>query len=83
MNPARKITGEFTVLARGYNWSVTKEAIREFFFDVNIVNGEEGISLYKNGAMETRFDVASNADMNKALAQNGKRLGNRIISGEI
>lgn len=76
------ISGEFTVLARGYAWSVTKEAIRKFFIDVNIVNGEEGISLYKNGAMETRFDVASNADMKKALAQNGKRIGTRAIAGK-
>lgn len=76
------IKGELTILARGYAWSVTKEAVREFFRNVNIVNGEEGISLYKNGAMETRFDVASNADMKKALAQNGERMGTRIIAGK-
>lgn len=76
------ISGALTVLARGYAWSVTKKAIRAFFGDVNIVNGEEGISLYKNVAMETRFDVASNSDMKKALAQNGKRMGSRIIAGK-
>lgn len=77
-----KISGDFTVLGRGYAWSVTKKAIREFFGDINIVNGEDGIQLYKSGAMETQFDVASNDDLIKALALNGKRMGSRIIGGE-
>lgn len=71
----------YTVVARGFQWKVTKQNIMAFFKGINIVNGEDGINIVKNVAMEAHIVLASKADRKKALALHNKLFESRAISG--
>lgn len=68
-------------MVRGFLWCVSPHEIREFFKDVNIINGEAGIQINKDVNMEARFSVATEDDLNKALAHHNQRMGPRFVSG--
>lgn len=67
------------VLARGFQWKVTKKDVMDFFKNINIANGEKGINIIKNVAMEAYVELASKADVNKALALNNRRVESRTV----
>lgn len=70
------------VLARGFQWKVTKRDVMDFFAGINILNGEKGINIMKNVAMEAYIELVSKADVHKALALNNKRVDFRTIHGK-
>lgn len=74
--------GFFMVMARGFQWKVSKKDVMEFFKGINILNGEKGINIMKNVAMEAYIELASKNDVKKALAYNNKRVDSRTVHGE-
>lgn len=73
--------GFYMVVARGFQWKVTKQNIVEFFKGIKILNGECGVNIIKDGAMVAYVELASNADVKKALAMDNKRVDSRTIHG--
>lgn len=70
------------VLARGFQWKVTKKDVMDFFKGINILNGENGINIMKNTAMEAYVELGSKTDVKKALALNSKRVDARTVHGK-
>lgn len=79
-NTATK-SAPFMVMARGFQWKVTKKDVMNFFAGVKILNGENGINIIKNIAMEAYVEFASKADRSKALALCNKKFDSRTIHG--
>lgn len=71
------------VLARGFQWKVTKQNVINFFKGIRILNGEQGINIMKDGAMMAYVELVSSADVKKALALDNKRVDSRTIHGTI
>lgn len=71
----------YMVIARGFQWKVTKQNVMDFFKGIQIFNGENGIDIVKNGAMEAHVELASKADLKKALALHNKLFESRSITG--
>lgn len=69
------------ILAVGFPWKVSKANVSNFFSDVNIIGGNDGIQIRKNGAMEAMFFVQSKEDVQKALAHDKRSDGSRFIRG--
>lgn len=74
--------GFFMVLARGFQWKVSKKDVSDFFKGIKILNGEKGINIMKNVAMEAYVELASKNDVKKALALNNKRVDSRTVHGK-
>lgn len=70
------------VLARGFPWTVKRVDVGEFFADVNIVGGINGIDIRKDGAMEATFFVNSDKELQQALLHNKQLIGSRMIFGK-
>lgn len=70
------------VMARGFQWKVSKKDVIDFFQGIKIVNGEKGINIIKNIAMEAFVELASKAEVKKALALNNKRVDSRTVHGK-
>lgn len=51
----------------------------DFFKGIKIVNGEKGINIIKNVAMEAYVELASKADIKAALKLDSKRVDDRVI----
>lgn len=51
----------------------------DFFKGIKILNGEKGINIIKNVAMEAYVELASKADVKAALNLDSKRVDDRII----
>lgn len=78
-----KSTGRiYTVIARGFQWKVTKKNVMAFFKGIDIVDGEDGITIVKNGAMEAHVVLASKADRKKAFALHNKLFESRAITSK-
>lgn len=78
----KKSTGRtYMVIARGFQWKVTKQNVIDFFKGIKIVNGENGIDIVKNVAMEAHVVLASKADRKKALTLHNKIFESRAIAG--
>lgn len=79
----KKSTGRSTymVMARGFQWKVTKQNVIDFFKGIKIVNGEDGINIVKNVAMEAHVVLASKADRKKALTLHNRIFESRAIAG--
>lgn len=73
--------GFYMVLARGWPWKVTKSDVIKFFKGIKILNGEKGINIIKNIAMEAYVELSSKADVKKALALNNKSVDLRPVHG--
>lgn len=71
----------YMVIARGFPWRVTKQNVMEFFKGIKIVNGEDGINIVKNVAMEAHVVLASKVDRKKALTLHNKLFESRAIAG--
>lgn len=71
-----------SIIARGFPWKITKSDIRQMFSDVNILNGENGVQIIKNIAMEAYFKVGTENDLINALSYNGKKFESRTIYGK-
>lgn len=69
------------VMARGFQWKVTKKDVMSFFAGVKILNGENGINIIKNIAMEAYVEFSSKSDRTKALALCNKKFDSRTIHG--
>lgn len=69
------------ILAVGFAWKVTKADIIAFFADVDIIGGNDGIQIRKNGAMEAVFFVYTKVDVQNALAHDKRSDGSRRIHG--
>lgn len=69
-------------MARGFQWKVSKKDVIDFFQGIKIVNGEKGINIIKNIAMEAFVELASKAEVKKALALNNKRVDSRTVHGK-
>lgn len=54
----------------------------DFFKGIKIVNGENGINIIKNVAMEAYVELASKADVKVALKLDSKRVDDRVIHGK-
>jgi len=71
------------IKARGLPWSATTKEIANFFGDVTIANGEQGIHLTMNKegrpSGEAFIEVATTDDLDKALAHNNEHMGKRYI----
>lgn len=67
------------VLARGFQWKVTKRDVVNFFKGIKILNSENGINIIKNVAMEAYVELASKADVKAALKLDGKKVDDRMI----
>lgn len=65
------------VLARGFQWKVTKQDVMDFFKGIKIVN----VSIIKNVAMEAYVELASKADVKAALKLDTKRVDDRMVHG--
>lgn len=78
----RSGTGFYMVLARGFQWKVTKKDVMFFFKGIKILNGEKGINIIKNIAMEAFIELVSKTDVKKALALNNKRVDSRTVHGK-
>lgn len=68
-------------MARGFPWTVKRADVGEFFDDIKIVGGIDGIDIKKNRAMEATFFVDSVEELKKALAHNKQHIGTRMIYG--
>lgn len=51
----------------------------DFFKGIKIANGENGINIIKNVAMEAYVELASKADVKAALKLDGKRVDDRMV----
>ncbi|XP_055294776.1 G-rich sequence factor 1-like [Sitodiplosis mosellana] len=71
--------GFYMVMARGFQWKVSKKDVMDFFKGINILNGEKGINIMKNVAMEAYVELVSKNDVKKALALNNKRVDSRTV----
>lgn len=69
------------VLARGWPWKVTKIDVIKFFKGIKVLNGERGINIIKNVAMEAYVELSSKADVKKALALNNRSVDLRPVHG--
>lgn len=69
------------VLARGFQWKVTKQDVIGFFKGIKVMNGENGINIIKNVAMEAYVELASKADVKTALKLDNKRVDDRVVHG--
>lgn len=72
----------YTVLARGFQWKVTKADVIKFFKGVKIVDGEDGITIEKNVAMEAKVILGSKNDLKKAIGLHNKTFESRTITGK-
>lgn len=82
-NEAKKLAdGFYMVMARGFQWKVSKKDVMDFFKGIKILNGEKGVNIIKNVAMEAYVELASKNDVKKALALNNKRIDSRTVHGE-
>lgn len=70
------------ILARGFQWKVTKQDVIDFFKGIKIVGSEKGINIIKNVAMEAYVELASKADVKAALKLDNKRVDDRIVHGK-
>lgn len=73
--------GFYMVLARGWPWKVTKIDVIKFFKGIKVLNGERGINIIKNVAMEAYVELSSKADVKKALALNNRSVDLRPVHG--
>lgn len=73
--------GLYEVMARGFVWNVKRSDVGEFFSNVKILGGIDGIDIRKNGAMEATFFVESVEEVQKAIALDQRFIGNRKIYG--
>lgn len=73
--------GLYEVMARGFVWNVRRSDVGDFFSNVKILGGVEGIVIRKNGAMEATFFVDSVEEAQKALSYNQRCIGTRKIYG--
>lgn len=71
----------YMVIARGFQWKITKQNVMDFFKGIKIVNGIDGINIVKNVAMEAHVELASKVDRNKALTLHNKLFESRAIAG--
>lgn len=69
----------YMILARGFQWKVTKKDVIDFFKGIHILNGEKGINIIKNVAMEAYIELASRADIKAALKLDNRKVDDRII----
>lgn len=69
------------VLARGFPWNIKRMDVGEFFSDINIIGGIDGIQIKKYGAMEATFFVDSDDELQKALLHNKQLIDSRMIYG--
>lgn len=72
----------FMVLARGFQWKVSKKDVLDFFAGVKVLNGEQGVNIIKNGAMEAYVELPSKAERKKALALTTRKVDSRIVYGK-
>lgn len=80
----QKPTGRtYMVVARGFHWKVTKREVIDFFNGIKVVNGENGVTIVKNVAMEAHVVLGSKGDRKKALALHNKQYDSRTITGKI
>lgn len=70
------------VLARGFQWKVSKKDVLDFFAGVKVLNGEQGVNIIKNGAMEAYVELPSKAERKKALALTTRKVDSRIVYGK-
>lgn len=72
---------------RGLPFTTTKQEILDFFEDINIVSGEDGIHLAAFGLHSTKplgeayIELASEDDYEKAQGFHKKTMGSRYIEG--
>lgn len=78
-SPSSKAT--YSVIARGFPWATSKGDIKKFFKGVRIINGEQGIQIVKNGAIEANFLVNNEDEVQKALVFNGQKFESKTIYG--
>ena len=75
--------GRIIVKARGLPWSATSDEVMEFFSEVNIVGGDEGVHFGKNRegrpSGEAFIEVESEEDVQKALEKHKCNMGKRYI----
>lgn len=71
----------YSIVTRGFPWATSKGDIKKFFKGVRIINGEQGIQMVKNGAIEANFMVTSEDEVQKALAFNGQKFESKTIYG--
>ena len=75
--------GRIIVKARGLPWSATSDEVMEFFSEVNIVRGDEGVHFGKNRegrpSGEAFIEVESEEDVQKALEKHKCNMGKRYI----
>lgn len=71
------------MLARGFQWKVSKKEVIDFFAGIKILNGEKGINIIKNGAMEAYVELPNKAERRKALALNNTKMDTRTIYGRV
>lgn len=55
----------------------------DFFKGVKILNGEDGINIIKNVAMEAYVELVSKADVKAALKLDSKRVDDRMIHSKL
>lgn len=57
------------IMARGFPWKISQADVGTFFQNIQIIGGNSGIHLRKNGAMEAFFCVESKKGVEDALSQ--------------
>lgn len=70
------------VVAQGFPWTVGKAEILEFFKGIQVLNGEDGIRIEKNVAVDAFIDVATAVDHDNALSRNGRIFDSQVILGK-
>lgn len=70
------------VIARGFPWAVRKKDVMEFFKGVDILNGEHGIKIVKNNAMEAHIELTTAKERDHAISRNKRMFGSRTIYGK-
>lgn len=78
-----QLTEPCLIIARGFPWKIGRTDVLNLFSDVCILNGENGIQINKNIAMEAYFKVTTENDIQKALAHSGQKFELRTIYGNI
>lgn len=76
----------FVIEVRGLPWVVTKREIINFFSDVNISNGINGIHFAidkaKNQCNQAFIQLQSEKDVSRALTYNCTKMGIVVIRGK-
>lgn len=80
-SPNQASRASYSIVTRGFPWATSKSDIKKFFKGVRIINGEQGIQMVKNGAIEANFMVNNEDEVQKALAFNGQKFESKTIYG--